>query len=71
MPSKIQAIIFAIKNFPKSEDAREWLRKHKYKPIKRVHRTKKFLRYRLAEPNNKKQHRTHKIKEGIKMIIEY
>jgi len=47
--AELQAVIFDNKKFT-STLARVWLRNHKHKPIKRVHKTKNFLRYRLREP---------------------
>lgn len=45
----IQAIMFDNNKFD-TKTAREWLKKHKYYPIKPVHVTKKFFRYRLKRP---------------------
>lgn len=48
--STIQAILFK-KNYYNSYSARKYMKKHKFKPIKRVHKTKNFLRYRLKNPS--------------------
>lgn len=31
--------------------ARSWLRRHHYEPIKQVHKTKNWFRYRIRDPN--------------------
>ena len=42
----------------------------KLKPIKRVHKTEKFLRYRIVEPNDKKfKYRIKKNKSGVNFIF--
>lgn len=46
---RVQAILFDRKYFTATK-ARKWLKEHDYKPIKRVDRTKNFLRYRIRSP---------------------
>ena len=46
----IQAVLFA-KLYWTTSQAREYLNKNGYHPIKRVHTTDKYHRYRLIEPN--------------------
>jgi len=65
---KVQAIIFDNKHFNTSK-ARAWLKKNKYKPIKRVDKKKNTLRYRLIAPNKKYQYRTIKMGEHIKGVM--
>jgi len=66
----IQAIIFSRK-FWNTELAEEWLKKHKYRPIKPVHITKNYYRYRLKDPKKLSGYRTKEIGIGIKLIIGY
>jgi len=70
--SEPQAIIFAKSKF-NTADARKWLKAHDYKPIKRVHATKSYLRYRLLDPHKPPKphkYRTKQIAPGIKMILK-
>lgn len=64
----VQAIIFK-KDLWNASSALKWLKKHKYKPIKRVHKTENFLRYRINEPNEKYNYITLSFKNGIEMIF--
>ena len=68
--SSIQAVIFHNKLWT-TETARAWLKKHKYKPIKRVDKTLNYLRYRLVEPNKFKNFIMKKTGTGIKLVIGY
>jgi hypothetical protein len=71
--SKVQAVLFENDKWNVSK-ARAWLKKNNYRPIKRVHKTANFLRYRIREPSIKKQYRTitfGKKLEGIRAILEY
>lgn len=65
----IQAVLFDIKHW-KTPDARRWLKNHNYKPIKKVHKTDKYLRYRLIEPNDKDKYRTLNFGKNIKVIYK-
>ncbi len=66
--SSVQAIVFD--GFWTPTKARAWMKKHKFKPIKRVHKTTGgFLRYRLIEPKQFKRFFTKKTKRGISFII--
>jgi arsenate reductase-like glutaredoxin family protein len=66
---EIQAILFNINSWD-TKKAREWLKKHGYNPIKRVHKTQQFLRYRLIEPTSNVKYRVKEIGQGIKYIFE-
>lgn len=67
----VQSVLFDNKEFT-TEDARKWLHKHNFEPIKRVHRTKQNLRYRLRNPNPKHNYITKNIKQTkIKLIIGF
>jgi len=67
--SKIQAVIFD-KLIWSNKEAQLWLNQHKLKPIKGVHITKNYRRYRIMEPNYKYNYITYDINNGIKLIIE-
>lgn len=50
--------------------ARAWLKKHRYVPIKHVHRTENYLRYRLRDPELFSSFVTKSIPEsGINIIF--
>lgn len=66
--SEIQAVLFKDWTTIK---ARKWLAKKKLKPIKRVHKTNIFYRYRLKNPNKYKKFRLKKINNNISFIIGF
>ena len=68
--SEIQAVLFKNTKWD-SKKSRDWLKKNKYVPIKRVHKTDTFLRYRLKEPNQYKRFITKKLGKGIELIIGF
>ncbi len=71
MSRKVQAVLFS-KEIYDTHSARRWLRRHNYTPIKRVHETTRFLRYRIREPDyNNYEYTTKYITTGIKMIIGF
>lgn len=51
----IQAILFD-RNYWTTKDAREYMKIYNKIPIKRVHKTDRYYRYRLIEPNYDKYH---------------
>ena len=51
----IQAVLFD-KNYWTTKKAMENLKAWRHQPIKRVHTTDKYHRYRLIKPNYKKYH---------------
>jgi hypothetical protein len=66
----IQSIMFD-KNMFDCTEARRWLKEHGYVPIKHVHKTKKYLRYRLINPDYLLYYyRTKHISNGIVFIIQ-
>ena len=69
--TRIQAVIFERENF-NAKKAMKWLKKHDYKPIKRVDKPKHgtFLRYRLLEPKKNSMYRTINFGDDIKAIVE-
>lgn len=71
MVSQIQAVLFR-KSIWDTKMARKWLKKNKMKPIKKVHKTKNLLRYRLRSPEQFKRFRIKKIpKFSIKFVIGF
>ena len=70
MDDKIQAMLFD-KNYWTTNDARTYLKKSNKKPIKRVHITDNYYRYRLIEPNyNKYNYIFKKWNNNIDYIIQ-
>ena len=69
----VQAVLFGINDWT-CDEARKWLYIHNYIPIKTVHKTSSFLRYRLIEPNySKYKYRIKTIQKSplIKFILQY
>lgn len=64
----IQAVLFDTDNYTSSK-ARKWLKDHNFEPIKRVHKTENYLRYRIVEPNDKDIYRIKRINKYLKFII--
>jgi hypothetical protein len=70
MTSVTQAIIFD-KFYWSPLETRKWLIMHHLIPIKPMHETKKFYRYRLRDPKDFKRIRTIKTKDHLDIIIGY
>jgi len=69
--SHTQAIIFNKRHWRVNE-AKNWIAAHGYHPIKPVHTTARFHRFRLAVPNSRRYHyRTKKIGDGIELILGF
>ena len=70
--SVIHSVLFSTKHFT-PESARNWLKKHNYpKPIKRVHRTEKYLHYRLKNPiSTRYRYRTIAFGKYIRAIVGF
>lgn len=70
--SNLQSILFDKKiwSIPLSK---QWLIKHHYHPIKPVHKTNNYFRYRLKYPYKNNKYRTIHLGKntGIKAILEY
>ena len=67
----IQAIIID-KNIFSLSDAKKILHDLKARPIKPVHETENYYRFRIKEPDYKKYHyKTKTIKKGIKLIVGF
>ena len=72
MTSKIQSILFD-RTYWKTKDARNWLIKNKFNPIKRVDKTLNFYRYRLRTPNKQRYYYriSNILSKDIKLVIQY
>lgn len=70
--SDIHSVLFDINNWDTLE-ARKWLKNHNLKPIKNVHKTEHFLRYRIKDPSIFTHFITKTIDhgKGIKIIIGF
>ena len=68
--SEIHSVLFDDKMYTTAE-ARKWLKKHNLKPIKIVHHTENYLRYRIKDPSLFKSFITKEIKPGIKFVIGF
>ena len=67
----LQACLFDINDWS-TDEARKFLKIHDITPIKKVHKTKSFLRYRILQPNyNKYVYRIKTIQKKplIKFIL--
>lgn len=67
--TRIQAILFEKDKFT-STQARKFLKKHDYKPIKRVHKTENYLRYRIRRPKKGAIYRLIDFGDDIKAVLE-
>ena len=67
--SKIQTILFSKDKYDATK-ARKWLKDNNYKPIKRVHKTENFLRYRIRNPTKGYIYRTISLSKDIKAVIQ-
>ena len=64
-----QSIIFS-KEFYDTARARRWLKRHHYEPIKRVHETTRFLRYRIEEPDQKRyEYKIKPFTDGVRAVL--
>lgn len=70
MSGEIQAILFDSGVWTPSK-ARRWLAKHEYVPIKRVHKTENFLRYRLIAPRDNYTYRTKPVSDDILFVMGF
>ena len=69
--SEPQAIIFKKAHYSKRSSA-NWLKYHGFKPIKKVHETVNYYRYRLKEPDEEiYNYRLIPINDGIKMVLQF
>ena len=68
--SKIQSILFDKKRWT-YQTAFKWLQHHHQRPIKGVHETKHFLRYRIRPPHHFMRFITKKLPDGIDLVIGF
>jgi hypothetical protein len=68
--SKTQAIILSKEFFTEME-AEKWIMFHRYHPIKPVHETKQYYRFRLENPRDFSHFITKEIEDGVKLIIGF
>lgn len=69
----VQAILFSHSHW-NADEARQWMKDHLYKPIKRVHKTAIYLRYRIQDPsqfNSYKTVSTSYAGKDIEFILSY
>jgi hypothetical protein len=66
----IHSILFD-KNYYTIKQTKDYLRLHDMKPIKKVHITTNFYRYRLIDPKIFKSFSTKSISPHIKIVIGY
>jgi hypothetical protein len=64
----VQSILFDATVFSKTE-ARRWLSDHGYEPIKPVHETEHWLRYRISEPYQYNRFRIKKFSPDIHVVF--
>lgn len=68
--SIIQSVIFRRTKFT-ADQARAWLKKQGLKPIKKVDKTKNYLRYRLQAPDDAREYRTKKISADVAFTLQF
>lgn len=66
----LQSVIFD-KNIWTLTEARHWLMKHKLRPIKSVHITANYYRFRMNEPVPNARYYTKEIDDGVLFVIEH
>lgn len=64
----VHSVLFDNKKWLVSE-ARKWLKEHNLKPIKPVHKTVNFHRYRIVDPKEFSSFYTKKLPDGIELVI--
>lgn len=68
--SEVQAVLFDNQLWTATE-ARAWLKKQGFKPIKRVDKTQSLLRYRIRSPRRYRRFRTKTLKHGIAFVVGF
>lgn len=69
--NNIQAIVFLTTDGWTPDKARYYLKKHNYHPIKKMHKKKTELRYRLQDPTTFDYYKTKKLNDGILLVLGY
>lgn len=67
---QVEAVLFNKQNWHPAK-AKYWLKSNNYRPIKPVHITERYLRYRLQKPGTFEHLRTISLKDGVKLIVGY
>lgn len=65
---EIQAVLFDITKW-NTKAAKKWLAQHKLVPMKRVHKTDLFLRYRIHDPKKYSGFATKKLPNSDIVVI--
>lgn len=68
--SRVESVHFE-KDYWTTTSARQWLKNHKLKPIKRVDKTGRYLRYRVREPKRFSRIRTIKTGKHLNLLIGF
>ena len=68
--SSIQAVLFKKDKFT-TDQCRSWLKLYKIKPMKRVHVTSSYYRYRIQDPSKFKRFVTKILDPDIDVVIGY
>ena len=67
---QIQSVLFDNTIFD-TFSSKKWLREHYIKPMKKVHKTDNFLRYRIETPPKNKRYMTIDYEKGVKIVLVY
>ena len=70
MLSHVQTLILSKDHFT-LRSANNWIKDHKFRPIKPPHETINTFRFRIRHPSDKYDYRIKKITEGVKAVIGY
>lgn len=65
---KVQSVLFKKDVYDRNK-AKKWLAKHNLKPIKKVHETNKYLRYRIRDPQKFQKFRIMQVRKNIKFVM--
>lgn len=68
--SEVQAILFD-RNYWLPSEAEGWINLHNYRPIKAMHTSKNYYRFRIQNPDKFKRLRTLKIGNYISFIVGF
>lgn len=68
-PTDVRAVEFDINLYTPSR-ARTWLKRHGYEPIKNVHKTDKYLHYRISEIQHTENMHTIHAGDGVQIISQ-
>lgn len=69
MTTEIQSVMLKRSKFKNVKNGMKWIKKNKFKPIKRVHKTNNYFRYRLNQPNKYNKFRIKTINNNVKFVI--